>query len=125
MQTGTTVQPATPAPKSTNPKQAVGETLLFIGIMLVLTILGGLGLLWYRRRVLGGARDGQQGSLMDEFRRMRDSGEISQEEFEATKRVMVARLSGRAGPAAGTRTTGRLQGPDNSGARPPDGSNPT
>ena len=91
MQTGTTVQPSKRPATAEDREGAIGATLLWIGVLVVLTVASGLGLMWYRRKVLDRSGEGTQATLMEEFRRMRDSGEITQEEFEATKKAMVAR----------------------------------
>lgn len=110
MQTGTTVQPSKRPATAEDREGAIGATLLWIGVLVVLTVAAGLGLMWYRRKVLDRSSEGTQATLMEEFRRMRDSGEITAEEFDATKKAMVARLSGQA-PRGVVKRPG---GPDNS-----------
>ncbi len=79
--------------------------LLWLGVLIGITLAGGLLLMWYRRKVLG--HDGQedQGGFMDELRRARDRGEMSDVEFEAARRQMIAKLRG-----AGS--VGRTTGPN-------------
>lgn len=74
----------------------VTRILLPIGGLIILTILGGLGVMAVRRRML--AKDSpasDQGGLLDELRRMRSSGQISDEEFDAARRTIAARLTGK------------------------------
>lgn len=80
------------------PGTAAGVTriLLPIGGLIILTILGGLGVMAVRRRML--AKDSpasDQGGLLDDLRRMRSSGQISQEEFDAARKSIAARLAGK------------------------------
>jgi hypothetical protein len=78
-----------------NAKSApLGSVLIWVGVLMTLTLLGGLAVLWYRKQVLSKAAESDPGTLMEQFRRMRDSGEMSAEEFEATKRAMVAKMRG-------------------------------
>lgn len=62
-----------------------------------ITVLGGLAVLWYRKQVLSKQSYQDPGSLMDEFRRMRDSGEITKEEYEATRKAIALKLRGSPG----------------------------
>lgn len=78
-----------------DPSGAVGPTLLTILIMIVIVICAGFGIMWYRRRVLNNDSTNSDTSIIEQFRRMRESGEISEEEFEATRRAMAQRLSGQ------------------------------
>lgn len=85
----------------------VTSVMLWLGILIVVTIAGGLAVLAIRRRVLGrGSETEDQGTLMDSLRGMRDRGEMTPEEFEAAKRAMVERMraaiaAGEGGKAAG------------------------
>jgi hypothetical protein len=72
----------------------LGSVLVWVGVLMTVTLLGGLAVLWYRKQLLSKSTESDAGSMMEEFRRMRDSGEMSIEEFEATKRAMVAKLRG-------------------------------
>lgn len=81
---------------------AGGDTkavLLWVFVLIVLVMGLGVAIMIVRRRMF--AKDasafGQQ-TFMEDLRRMRDRGEISPEEFEATKKTMVARLRGSAAP---------------------------
>ncbi len=71
-----------------------GEYLLWIGVCLGVVTLASLAVLWYRRRVLGSAGMDVHAGLLDELRAMKNRGEISEEEFNATKHAMAARAAG-------------------------------
>lgn len=81
---------------------AMGPVLVWIGVLIAITLLAGLGILWYRRRVLSTENAAGEGSLMEEFRRMRDSGEMTVEEYESARKVIVSKLSEKARAAKGT-----------------------
>jgi len=87
----------------------VGEMWIWIGVLIVVAVLGGLLVMRYRRSLFGAEEslsDGTEG-LMRSLRAMRDRGEISQEEFDATKRRMVERI--RKSAPAGGRAAGRRE----------------
>ncbi len=83
------------------PSGAIGPTLVTLGVLIALLIVLGAGLVWFRRRVLTprGRTDGA--ALIEDLRRMRDTGQITPEEFDAAKAAAVARLTGRRPPRAG------------------------
>ncbi len=71
-----------------------GRVLVIIGLVVVVVTLAGIGILWFRRRVLApppGTGEMSQGFL-DELRAMRDRGEMSHEEYEAARRSMREKL---------------------------------
>lgn len=72
------------------------DAVVWVAALIVLAIVGGLFILWVRRRTLGDASDGGgSGSLMDDLRAMRDRGEITAEEFDATRKAMSRRLAAK------------------------------
>lgn len=90
--------PAQVVPRGTNDRgvpnsSAIGEAWLWVGILIVVTIAGGLALMWYRRRVLAAASTEGAEGFMETMRRMRASGEMSEEEFQAVRRNLVAGMS--------------------------------
>lgn len=97
---------------------STGAYLGMIGVLIVVTVVGGLVVLGVRKRMLEGPRAGGGGEagLMESLRGMRDRGEITEEEFERTRRVMRERLRN---PSEGgvAKATGKAvakgRGPDN------------
>lgn len=86
---GSTREAATPAPSS-----ATSRGLLSVGLLIALAMIGGLAIVFARKRMLGSDhRDDASGSLMDDLRGSLRDGTISQEEFDAAKRSLVARLA--------------------------------
>ncbi|MFN0132654.1 MAG: hypothetical protein ACKVW3_09020 [Phycisphaerales bacterium] len=73
----------------------LGSALLWLGVLITLVVAAGLAILAIRRRALGGADESSPASLMEEMRRMRDDGRMTPEEFEATKRRLVARAASK------------------------------
>src|SRR5262245_60570063 len=81
-------------------------TFLWLGVLIAVTIVGYVAIMWFRRRLL--ADDGWQAaeSFMQELRRMRDSGEISAAEYDATRKKMAARIAEGALRGGGGRKAG-------------------
>lgn len=74
-------------------KATQGDVLLWVGILVVVVVVGGLGILAMRRRLLGkDANAGNTAGFLEELRAMHRRGEISTEEFEATRRAMTEKL---------------------------------
>lgn len=75
------------------------EVVLWAGILIVVVIAGGTLVMFLRRRLLGkDAGDGGGGLMLDDLRAMRKRGELSEEEFQAAKDALTARLTGRPAP---------------------------
>ena len=74
-------------------KATQGDVLLWVGILVVVVVVGGIGILAIRRRLLA-KDDGSANSagFLEELRAMHRRGEISTEEFEATRRAMTAKI---------------------------------
>lgn len=75
----------------------IGPAVLMLGVLLAIVLAAGGVLMWVRSRTLdGGGRRGGAG-LFEDLGRMRDAGEITDEEYAAAKRSVVDRLAGRSG----------------------------
>ncbi|MEK6702568.1 MAG: hypothetical protein AABZ53_09910, partial [Planctomycetota bacterium] len=83
-----------PAP-STRAEQ-LSKVWIFVGVLIVLTILGGVAITRYRKVMLGTADepDDTKG-LMDSLRALRDSGEMSEEEYQQTRRKLTEQMAAR------------------------------
>lgn len=79
--------------------------LTWLGVMILLLVVVGVGLMVFRARVL--AKSGHDlevtGGLLRDLRAMRDRGEISIEEYERARRAMAARAAARADARAAAR----------------------
>ncbi len=69
------------------------EYLVMVGVMIVLVIGVGIGVFVLRRRLLGEqpGHDAAAGGMLETMRRMRDRGEIPEEEYRAAQAALVAR----------------------------------
>ncbi len=81
------------------PSGNAGAVFVWVGLLILVTIGGGLAILFVRRRLLAkeSAADTSAG-LMQSLRAMRDRGEISPEEYEATRKAMAGKVLGRTPP---------------------------
>lgn len=79
-----------------DPSQALIDAWPYLGGLIVLAIVGGLVILAIRRRLLSKGHAEADESLMQTLRRMRDHGEISHAEYEASVRSIAHRAAQRA-----------------------------
>jgi hypothetical protein len=79
--------------------RSLGPFILWIGIMIAGLAAVAVVLMMVRARLLAKDAGVAPGGMLDGLRRMRERGEISQEEFDAAKATMVARLASRGGSA--------------------------
>ncbi len=103
----------------------LGTVWLWLGILIVVVIAGGVAIMMYRRKVLANDdASASAGGMMDDLRRMRDSGQMSQEEYDAVRRNLAAKIAGRPldpGPSASSgraRAAPAQKSPDSGGNRP-------
>lgn len=75
--------------------------LVWVGVLLVVAVIGGLVVLMFRRRLLSGddSAPAQMG-LMESLRRMRDEGKMTTEEFDAARRALAGKGRARTIPGA-------------------------
>lgn len=75
------------------------KLLIWIGIFIVAVVILGVAIMLVRRRVLGNedSRAGEQG-FFDELRAMRDSGKMTEEEYDLARKSLAARLAGKGEP---------------------------
>ena len=95
---------ASAPPPATPGGGSLTEFLLYLGLAMAAVIGAGIGIMLFRRRVLGADAGGPEARMLEELRAMRDRGELSPDEFDAARR---AALRGPAkarepGPAQGT-----------------------
>jgi hypothetical protein len=75
-----------------NPNDASIQAGIYIGVLIVLALIGGFVILAVRRRMLAKDSATADETVMEAMRRMRDSGEITQAEYEATIRSIASRF---------------------------------
>ena len=73
-----------------------------LGVLLAIVIVLGMIVLYVRGRTLRGSHDDAGAGLFDDLQKMRDRGEITEEEYQAARRSIVQRLAGRGGSAERT-----------------------
>lgn len=72
------------------------RVVVWVGVLIAIMIVGGVGILMLRRRLLSKESESAASTgLLDTLRAMRDRGEISPEEFDKARQAMVAKLAGR------------------------------
>ena len=75
------------------------ELWIWLGALILATLVLGVIVLAMRRKILGSDdRESTHGSMLDELRAMRERGEISQAEYDHTRKTIAARAAGREPP---------------------------
>lgn len=89
------------------------EYLITIGLMIILVIGLGIGIFMLRGRLFGSDEraDADAGGMLETMRRMRDRGEIPEEEYRAAQAAMVARAAAARDQARGHPATDRTPAP--------------
>lgn len=75
---------------------STGGIFLWLGVLLVVAVVGGLGIMWLRRRLLSKETSTPGGFDLHSLRELRDRGEVSPEEYERLKALVIGQS--RAGP---------------------------
>ena len=76
------------------PRTSPSQIFFVVGLLIGAAVVLGLVILLVRRKMLGReSSSAEQVGLMDQLRRLRDSGEITPEEFDAARKSMVARMT--------------------------------
>jgi hypothetical protein len=68
--------------------------VVWVGILIAVLLVGFIVMMWLRKRMLGTDTMDQGAGFMDSLREMRNSGQMSQEEFDAARKAMAARIAG-------------------------------
>ena len=61
----------------------------WLGILVLIVLLGGGLAIWIRRRITSQSASSQGGYMLEDLRQLRDSGELSQEEFDLARQAMI------------------------------------
>jgi len=70
-----------------------GDLLPWLGLLVVIVLVGGGIAVWMRRRLMARESSGSVGFTLGDLRDLRARGEISEEEFEKAKAQMIAGLT--------------------------------
>lgn len=77
-----------------SPRTSPSQIFFVVGLLIGAAVVLGLVILLVRRKMLGAeSSNAHQAGLMDQLRHLRDSGEITPEEFDAARKSMVARMT--------------------------------
>jgi hypothetical protein len=76
------------APGKADPSQVI----VWVAVLMVVIIGGGLLVMLMRRRLLAGEQHAA-GGIMEDLRKMRDSGQMTQEEYDRVRKNMATRLA--------------------------------
>jgi uncharacterized membrane protein len=79
--------------QSATTKATQGDIVLWVAVLVVIAFVGGILILWVRKKTLAKDHPAAAGSLMDQLRTMLQRGEITQAEFDATRKAMVKKLA--------------------------------
>jgi hypothetical protein len=77
-------------------EKAVFDGLFWLGALLA-ALIGGVLLMYLRRRSGRTRADGARGFALEDLRRLRDTGELSISEYEALRRKTIEDLAGTVG----------------------------
>ncbi len=80
--------------------EAVGEVVVWVIALIVAVIALGIVLMQLRRLMREGDKAKAQGLLLDDLRRLRDEGLLSNEEYQKAVEAMASRMSASAGTKA-------------------------
>lgn len=80
-----------------------GSILLWLGVLLVVTLAGGMGIMWLRRRLLAKEAPTAGGFDLHSLRQLRDRGDLSPAEYENLKELVIGQARARPDGAAASR----------------------
>ncbi len=76
------------------------EVLIWVGVLIVVVIVGGLILMYMNKRMSRPDREVSSATVMEQLRTMRDSGVMSQAEYDAARLSMARRIAPEFGAKA-------------------------
>ena len=90
-----------------------GDLLPWLGLLVVIVLIGGGIAIWLCRRLMSGDAAGAVGFTLGDLRELHARGEISTEEFEKAKSQMIAGLTRReeiSGPESSPTSESQVRG---------------
>ncbi|KAA0214277.1 MAG: hypothetical protein DYG94_07840 [Leptolyngbya sp. PLA3] len=76
----------------------IGPMLIQLGLLIGLVVFAGLILLLFRKWMFSRGDQPATGSMLDDLRRLRDSGEISEVEYDYLRRCIANKAAGKEAP---------------------------
>jgi hypothetical protein len=76
--------------------QSVASIYKWLGVLVLIIVAGGIGLWYYRRRWMAGTEQAATPWTFDDLRRMRERGDITENEYQ----VLRANILGLATPSS-------------------------
>jgi hypothetical protein len=73
---------------------SIGPYLLWVGVFLVVVVGAGLGVLAYRKVMLSSQAAESHSGILESLRKMRDRGQMTQAEYDATRKSIAAKAAG-------------------------------
>lgn len=90
--------------------EQLSKVWMFVGVLIVLSVLGGFAIMRYRKIMLGSVEEPDDAKgLMDSLRALRDSGEMSEEEYQQTRRRLAEQMAARFEEEAAERREARAR----------------
>src|SRR3954470_24108623 len=78
-----------------------GAVFVWIAALIGIVLVGGIVMVVLRRRMFAADSTSEAtGGLMESLRRLKDSGQMSQEEYDAARKAMATRVMQAQGPVA-------------------------
>ena len=75
--------------RTTAPETLFGDMIPWLGLLVVIVLLGGGLAILIRRRITSNAGSSKIGYTLEDLRQLRDAGELSQEEFDLARQAMI------------------------------------
>ena len=69
------------------------QVLLWVGVLIVVAVIGGAVAMVLRRRMFDRDAESSSGSLLEDLRRMKREGKISDAEFEQARRALSQKIA--------------------------------
>ncbi len=69
------------------------RVLLWSAALILLVLVGAVVIMWIRRNLFAPPSAGSPGGIMDDLRRMRNEGQLTEAEYDQVRKNMAARLA--------------------------------
>src|SRR4051812_25800028 len=104
------MHPALTIAQAHKPGSDANAVFVWVAVLIAVIMVGFIVLMLLKRRIFTEAAGAEHtGGLMEELRRMKDSGQMSQQEYDAARKAMAARFAQGKDTAASSPTAKRIQ----------------